>query len=158
MVALLIEGHFKVVCNLKMLVVGRLRQTFSTCHNLFYNCLITKSLNAPNRVNIKALICRILFCYSKSVLAFFQEFFQGGKIYCYANFFRYANFSTVLGPNFRGANCLRGRPLLPPCGRKPAVLSRKCSTKRKFGMQTLQYIYSNMSKNGENRWFGCWAN
>ena len=34
------------------------------------------------------------------------------------------------------------------------ILSRKCSTERKFGRQTLQYMYSNMSKNGENRWFG----
>ena len=34
---------FKVVLNLKMQVVGRLRQTLSTCHNLFYNCLIKKS-------------------------------------------------------------------------------------------------------------------
>ena len=33
----------KVVRNLKMLVVGRLRHTFSTRHNLIYNCLITKS-------------------------------------------------------------------------------------------------------------------
>ena len=36
-----------------------------------------------------------------SSLAFFQEFFQGGKIYCYANFFYYANFSIAFGPNFR---------------------------------------------------------
>ena len=47
-------------------------------------------------------------------LAFFHEFFQGGKICCYANF------SVVLGPNFRekakvsdGTNCLRGAPLSP---------------------------------------------
>ena len=33
-------------------------------------------------------------------------------------------------------------------------LSRKCSTERKFGRQSLQYKYSNMSKSGENHWFG----
>ena len=32
---------------------------------------------------------------------------------------------------------------------------KNCSAERKFGKQSLQYIYSNMSKNGENRWFGC---
>ena len=32
----------KVVRNCKMLAVGRLRHTFSTHHNLNYNCLITK--------------------------------------------------------------------------------------------------------------------
>ena len=48
----------------------------------------------------------------------------GDKIYCYANFFVYANFPIVIRPNFRdqksprGANCLRGSPL-PPGGRKP---------------------------------------
>ena len=34
------------------------------------------------------------------------------------------------------------------------ILSGKCSTERKFGEQSLQYMYSNMSKNGDNRWFG----
>ena len=32
---------------------------------------------------------------------------------------------------------------------------KEISTERKSGKQTLQYIYSDMSKNGENRWFGC---
>ena len=41
-------------------------------------------------------------------LSFLQEFFLGGNIYCYANFFRYANFSLAYKPNFRGerGNCL----------------------------------------------------
>ena len=39
-------------------------------------------------------------------------------IYCHANFFCYARFPTVFGPNFRGkslrrANCLRARPHAP---------------------------------------------
>ena len=34
-------------------------------------------------------------------LAFFQESFSGGKIYCYADFSCYANFSIVFRPNFR---------------------------------------------------------
>ena len=41
-------------------------------------------------------------------LAFFQEFFRVGKIYCYANFFHYANFSIVFGPNFRGEQTASG--------------------------------------------------
>ena len=45
--------NIKVIRNLKMLVVGHLRHTFLTRHNLIYNCLITKSLNPPDRVNIK---------------------------------------------------------------------------------------------------------
>ena len=47
-----------------------------------------------------------------------RNFFQGGKIYCYANFFCYA---IVFGPNFKKgrkfsgwANCLRGAPPCPP--------------------------------------------
>ena len=42
------------------------------------------------------------------VLAFFQEFFQGGKIYCYANFFFMQLFSDQIsgeGKVSRGANC-----------------------------------------------------
>ena len=34
-----------------------------------------------------------------------------------------------------------------------SIFSRKCSTERKFGMQTLQC--ERMSKNGGNCWFGC---
>ena len=34
------------------------------------------------------------------------------------------------------------------------ILSRKSLTERRFGRQSLQYMYSNMSKNRENRWFG----
>ena len=36
---------------------------------------------------------------------FFEE---GGKIYCCANFFCYANFSIIFGPNFRGAKVSEG--------------------------------------------------
>ena len=40
----------------------------------------------------------------------------GGKIYCYANFYRYANFCIIFGPNFRGGKSLVGwgRPPYPP--------------------------------------------
>ena len=54
------------------------------------------------------------FCLAGFLLGIFSE---GGKIYCYANFFCYA---IVFGPNFRerqkfsgGANCLRGAPPCP---------------------------------------------
>ena len=46
-----------------------------------------------------------------------RNFFQGGKLYCYANFYCH---SIVFGPNFRegqkfsGGNCLRGTPPAPP--------------------------------------------
>ena len=45
----------------------------------------------------------------------------GGKIYCYVDFFCYADFPVVFGPHFREANCLRRRPPAPPPprGRKP---------------------------------------
>ena len=49
--------------------------------------------------------------------------FQGGKIYCYANFFCYA---VVFGPNFRegqkfsGGQTVSGGTPCPPRGRKPA--------------------------------------
>ena len=37
------------------------------------------------------------------ILAFSQEFFwEGGKTYCYANFYCYANISIVFRPNFGG--------------------------------------------------------
>ena len=44
----------KVVPNLKWQVVGRLRHTFSSLHNLIKKCLIIKSQNAPDRINIRA--------------------------------------------------------------------------------------------------------
>ena len=34
------------------------------------------------------------------------------------------------------------------------ILSQKCSDERKFGIESLQYRYSIMSKNGGNRWCG----
>ena len=49
-------------------------------------------------------------------LAFFQDFLRVGKIYCYANFFHYANFSIVFGPNFGGGKLPQGGP----SGTKPA--------------------------------------
>ena len=61
-------------------------------------------------------------------LAFFQELFsRGSKIYCYASFYYYANFSVVFAPNFRGGGkFLRGRGNLLDgdtlCGRKPVVM------------------------------------
>ena len=45
-----------------------------------------------------------------------RNFFRGGKIYCYANLFSYANFSFVFGPNFGGGKLPQG----VPCGRKSA--------------------------------------
>ena len=50
------------------------------------------------------------------------SFLQGGKIYCYANFCCYGNFSIVFGKNFRGKSLgegrlLQGAPL--PHGKKP---------------------------------------
>ena len=57
-------------------------------------------------------------------------FFRGGgKIYCYVNFFCYANFS-VLGPNSggpklsEGGQTASGGAPLPPCGRKPVCMVR----------------------------------
>ena len=41
-------------------------------------------------------------------LAFFQDFFRVGKIYCYANFYHYANFSIVFEPNFGGGQTASG--------------------------------------------------
>ena len=38
------------------------------------------------------------------------------------------------------------------------ILSQKCSDKRKFGIEGLQYLYRKMSKNGGNRWCGCRGN
>ena len=38
------------------------------------------------------------------------------------------------------------------------ILSRKCSDERKFGIESLQYLYRKMSKNGGNRWCGCRGN
>ena len=58
-------------------------------------------------------------------------FFRGDKIHCYANFFCYG---IVFGPNFedrakiyRGANCLRGRPL-PPLWKKARTRSTYLQT------------------------------
>ena len=57
------------------------------------------------------------FCDGPTELASFEEFFQGGKIYCYANFF-YVNFLLFSdqisgGKSLRGGNCLRGCPPAP---------------------------------------------
>ena len=63
---------------------------------------------------------------------FLPGFFSGwgGKIYCYANFFRYANFSIVVGPNFRGGGkspkdrgqtASGGRSPATHCERKPGL-------------------------------------
>ena len=48
------ERFLKVVRNLKWRVVGCLSHTFSTGHNLMQKCLIKKSLNTPDRTNIRA--------------------------------------------------------------------------------------------------------
>ena len=52
-----------------------------------------------------------------------RNFFQEGKIYCYANFFGYANFSIVFGPNFRGQKS----PGELPQGVPPVPLWKKAS-------------------------------
>ena len=69
------------------------------------------------------------FCSSLTVWLSPRNFFQGGKIYCYANVYCY---SIVFGPNFRegqkfskGENCLKGGALCRPCGRKLAVVFMK---------------------------------
>ena len=48
--------------------------------------------------------------YCNYMLAYFQEFFEGGggKIYCYTNLFCYANSSIVFRSNFREANVFEG--------------------------------------------------
>ena len=72
-----------------------------------------------------------------------RNFFRGSKIYCYANFFCYANCSLVFGPNFRGRQkSLRGKQpqghLLPPCGRKPVFYS---AVSREFSLlHNLQFF------------------
>ena len=38
------------------------------------------------------------------------------------------------------------------------ILSQKRSDERKFGIESLHYLYSIMSKNGGNRWCGCRGN
>ena len=52
-------------------------------------------------------------------------------IYCYPNFFCYANFSIIFRTKVqwgqkspRGANCFRGPPAPPPRGRKPVITAR----------------------------------
>ena len=35
------------------------------------------------------------------------------------------------------------------------ILSQECSNGRKFRIESLQYLYNIMSKNGGNRWCGC---
>ena len=74
---------------------------------------------------LRCAICLLQFlvinCFLQC-LAFFQEFFQRG-IYCHANLFCNANFSTVLGPNYRGGQNSEGGKL-PQCGRKPGVATQ----------------------------------
>ena len=71
--------------------------------------------------------------YNHRRLAFFQEFFQGGggKIYCYANFFCYANLSIVFGPNFGGGK-LSERGKLP---QGPPVTESQVGPPIKFGLR-----------------------
>ena len=38
------------------------------------------------------------------------------------------------------------------------ILPHKCSDERKFGIESLQYLYRKMSKNGGNRWCVCRGN
>ena len=66
-----------------------------------------------------------VWCRLKN-LAFFQEFFQGGKICCYA---------IAFGPNFRrGKKSPGGRTAsrrgAPPCGRKPEEENLPRTTKK----------------------------
>ena len=62
-----------------------------------------------------------------SFLAFFQEFFSGGKIYCYAKFFCYANFSIVFGPDFKGGGAKVSEGGKLHQGAPPASLWKKAS-------------------------------
>ena len=59
--------------------------------------------------------------YYDNILLSSRNFFKGGKIYCYANSFCYANFSIAFGPNFRGTKVSKGGQH-PPLGRKLAFL------------------------------------
>ena len=61
--------------------------------------------------------------YCNYMLAYFQEFFEGGggKIYCYTNLFCYANSSIVFRSNFRGANVFEGGQLHVSKKFKPSV-------------------------------------
>ena len=65
-------------------------------------------LNFPcahgNTIKCSHYIDKVACFNFEILLAFFQEFFSGGgKIYCYANFICYANFSIIFGSNFRRA-------------------------------------------------------
>ena len=83
------------------------------------NCLVKifcKKTSSPQifhslHQRAKQKISKIWYCKFK-YLAFFWEFFQGGGIYCYTNFYCY---SIVFWPNFReGQKFSRGTPLPPP--------------------------------------------
>ena len=51
---LILKITLKLVRSLKWRVVGRLRHTFLTRHDLIPKCLIRKSQNASDRINIRA--------------------------------------------------------------------------------------------------------
>ena len=78
----------------------------------------------------------IFFVDSISSLAFLQEFFQGGKVHCYANFYCFRI-------KFRGAtvseggNCLRGAP--------PVPLWKKASLHRRVIIAKIKIIYINFN-------------
>ena len=66
---------------------------------------------------------QLLFVFKPTQWLSSGNFFRGGKIYCYANFFCYA---IVFGPNLKeGQKFLGGKlpqgevPPAPPCRRKP---------------------------------------
>ena len=72
----------------------------------------------------KTLLCKLnVFKRKNQESQFLQScflpgiFFRGGKIYCCASFFCYANFSIVFGPNFggslRGGQTVWGHPPSP---------------------------------------------
>ena len=65
---------------------------------MFVNAEVNHSRsNLASKIHNHCIFGRL--CCLEQMLVFFQEFFQGGggKIYCFANFFCYANFSFVFG-------------------------------------------------------------
>ena len=66
-----------------------------------------------------------------------------GKIYCYANFFCYANLSIVSGPNFRGANCFRGTA---PLWKKASLRGLTAQNLRNETLAIADHLYVKISK------------
>ena len=85
----------------------------------------THIIAAKNIVSV--ICCSVIFTFGQLKLcmmkqfigchmqAFYQEFFRGSKIYCYPNFFCYANFSIAFGPFFWGGAVMESQHDLSIC-------------------------------------------